>query len=267
MQRVSDHMPQSWMGIPIEADRVRDLSFFMLHESVDAGDLPMPWSGPSAIDMWLDAAEGDASGMALTSLLSRLLMPKFMHWGHTLAMGSSTMDYVDPRRDYDRELALDHPIIGAPMSQIYRSVSWGWPANPDRVEYNEPQPSDIETLLINGTLDFTTPFEQPTRDKLLSQLSHGRFVQLRDLGHTATFWHSQDQARARLLNTFLDEGRVDDSLYVYQAPVFKVRGLDGFFDRLLLILAAACIAVTGLLWLVIRAVRQRWRARRLQPVV
>jgi hypothetical protein len=35
-------------------------------------DAPVPLSGPAAIDLWLDAAEGDYSGMAMISLSKNL---------------------------------------------------------------------------------------------------------------------------------------------------------------------------------------------------
>lgn len=261
MRQVSDRMPTSWMGIPIDADRVRFLSFMMLHESIDTGAAPVPMSGPVAIDMWLDAAEGDASGMALTSLLGHLMIPRmFKSWGHFLAMGASSMDFLDSGRDYDYELRLDHAIIGAPGSRFFLGLAPGWPPHPDRAEYGEALHSDVEALLVSGTLDFTTPFEPPARDELMSKLPNGHLVLLREFGHTLTFWNSQREARERLLNTFFDEGRVDDSLYVVQPPAFEVEtGLDGSVRRLLTALAACTAVLALVLWLAIRAVRRRRR--------
>jgi hypothetical protein len=37
--------------------------------------VPVPLSGPAAIDMWLAAEEGDASGMALLSMSRNLFLP------------------------------------------------------------------------------------------------------------------------------------------------------------------------------------------------
>ena len=69
-----------------------------------------------------------------------------------------------------------------------------------------------ETLLIGGTLDFATPPQDATRE-LLPHLPNGHQVVLAELGHTTDFWSYQPTASSRLVNTFLDSGQVDDSLY------------------------------------------------------
>jgi len=62
MRHVSEDMPDRWLFIPIDAGGVKLLTFVMLMESVQPPGVPVPLSGPAAIDMWLAAAEGDASG-------------------------------------------------------------------------------------------------------------------------------------------------------------------------------------------------------------
>lgn len=261
LRRVSADMPRSWLGIPIDADFVKLMTFFALMESVRSGDAPVPVYGPGALDVWLDAADGDASGMALLSLVRRPIWPRLIgHWGHFLAMGGSTLDYYDPRRDYARELMPAGAVLGAPASLFNWSMTQGWPPSPARFEYNEVLPSDVETLLVSGTLDFSTPMRF-ARDELLPRLSRGHQVVLREFGHTATFWHSQDAARARLLNRFLDEGVVDSSAYVYQPPDFRVERGWGTLARLLLAAAIVMLFVVVALgfWLV-RLLRRRLRA-------
>src|SRR5579863_2420231 len=41
LRGVSAHMPHSWIGLPIDPDRVRFFSFFMLHESIDPKTAPL----------------------------------------------------------------------------------------------------------------------------------------------------------------------------------------------------------------------------------
>ncbi len=72
--------------------------------------------------------------------------------------------------------------------------------------------SDVETLLVGGTLDFATPPKFATQE-LLPHLRNGHQVVLAELGHSGTFWSYEPKASTRLLNTFFDSGRVDTSLY------------------------------------------------------
>jgi hypothetical protein len=94
--------------------------------------MSIPLTGPAAIDMWLDAAEGDASGMALASLLSSFMLPEMQEWGYFLAIGASAQDYLDPDRDYRAELNLSDAIIGVPFSRFLLGLVEGWPASNDQ---------------------------------------------------------------------------------------------------------------------------------------
>jgi hypothetical protein len=252
---VSGSMPTRWMGISIDPVAVRLITFFSLMESMQVAGEPVPMNGPAAIDMWLDAAEGDASGMALASFLSPFVLPGLLGRGHFLAMGASAPDYLDPTRDYAAELTSSNTAIGAPFSLLLWGLLQGWPVISDQ-SFGEAQDSDVETLLVSGTLDGSTPI-QNARDELLPHLTNAQHVIVRDQGHTETFWQSQSEARARLLNTFFDTGRVDDSLYEYQAPVFDV---DKSWGKMAKLLLAGSVFVLGmavsLVVVIIRKIRR-----------
>jgi pimeloyl-ACP methyl ester carboxylesterase len=258
LRGVSAQMPASWMGVPIDADRVRFLSFFMLHESINPKSAPVPLSGPAAIDMWLDAANGDASGMALVSALSHPVLPHLIKtWGEFLAMGAG--DYARLTPDQVDALTPKDPIIGAP-SRFFRELARDWPANADTGAYAALQPSDVESLVIAGTLDFTTPIET-VRSELMPKLSHGHLVSLAEFGHTVSFWRSQPAARDRLLDAFFDRGQADSSLYVRQPPVFQVaNGLSGLVHRMLMIAVLGAGVLVAAVWFAVRGLRRRKRA-------
>ena len=81
------------------------------------------------------------------------------------------------------------------------------------------QTSDVETLLIGGTVDFATPLEFATNE-LLPSLPNGHQVVLAEFGHSTDFWDYQPEASTRLINTFYDTGEVDDSLYTQRRMDF-----------------------------------------------
>ena len=101
------------------------------------------------------------------------------------------------------------------------------------------------------------------RDELAPKLTNGHHVTLPEFGHTETFWHSQDVARARLLGRFLDEGVVDATGYVHQPIVFEVeRGWDNLAHRLLAVVVAGSLLLLLLCGVLVRIVRRRSRSPR-----
>jgi len=257
MQQVSQNMPKRWLIFPIDDDKVKLFTFLMFAESIRAPGDPIGMSGPNAVDTWLSAAEGDASGMALVSFLSNGFLPNFYTWGYTFAMGSGTDEYVDPHRDYQTELNPPDSIIGAPMSLLFWGMGMAWPDNPILEEYHQVQPSEVETLLESGSIDFMNP-PQAATEELLPYLTNGEQVILEEFGHGNTFWNSQPEARIHMLTTFYNTGEVDASHYEYQPLDFDVGGgLPGLAKTVLAVALAILFLLAVLAWAVVRGVRRR----------
>jgi pimeloyl-ACP methyl ester carboxylesterase len=256
MREVKENMPDRWMGFAIDKEAVQLLANIMFFESIQP-DAPVPLSGPAAVDLWLDAAEGDYGGMALISLSRNLFLPTLFTWGHFLSMGSSVDDYRDASLDYETYLDPPDALIGTPMSRFLYGFVEGWPAHTIDEEYFEVQPSDIETLLVSGSIDFSTPPQFAT-EELLPHLSNGEQVILKDIGHTESIWGSQPEARAHLVTTFFDTGEVDASLYEYQPVNFTVdRDWSGLMRILMAIIVAVIALVIALIGFSIYLVRRR----------
>jgi hypothetical protein len=132
-----------------------------------------------------------------------------------------------------------------------------WPASPDEKLYTRVQDSNVETLLIGGRLDVATPPQNGTRE-LLPHLSSGREVVLPDIGHSDDFWTYQTPASTRLINTYLDSGRVDTSLYVRTPVDFTPALGHGSIAEIVLGVMLGLAALT-VLSLVLMALRLRWR--------
>ena len=257
MRHVSEDMPDRWLFIPIDAGGVKLLTFVMLMESVQPPGVPVPLSGPAAIDMWLAAAEGDASGMALVSMSRNMFLPNLFVYGDLLSKAGSVDDFYDPARDYRTELNPPDSILGSPFSLFHWGMLHGWPNNLISEEYFQVQPTDVETLLISGSIDFSTPPQFAT-EELLPHLGNGEQVILKDMGHTETFWSSQAEARVHMLNTFFSTGDVDDSLYTYQPVNFEAGlGWPGLAKVLLGAVLAVIVLLVALVWFVFWWVRRR----------
>jgi hypothetical protein len=205
-----------------------------------------------AIDTWLAASEDDASGFWFTSLFAGAFFPGEFVWG----------EYAATAR-LDAQAAREYFSAGGRRSDLaYAATAFGWgegrmidawPATPDDDAYSDVETSNTETLLIGGQLDTATPPQWATRD-LLPQLPNGHQVVLSGFGHSTSFWEDQSEAGTRLVNTFLDTGQVDDSLYEPQSVDFTPEVTQpalgkGFAGAMV---GLAIITVLSLLWMAVR---------------
>ena len=210
MRKTAAHLPDRFWGLPISKNDARIATFYSLMESTSES---APLSAPMAIDTWLSAADGDASGLWFLSLLARMAFPESFTWGELAAVSRADTSAAD--RYFAKGADRGDSILGnAGTEFIYAGggLTHAFPPAPDAGEYTRVQDSDVETLLVGGTLDFATPPKFATQE-LLPHLRNGHQVVLAELGHSETFWSYEPKAGTRLLNTFFDSGRVDTTLY------------------------------------------------------
>jgi pimeloyl-ACP methyl ester carboxylesterase len=82
LRQANAAIPDRWFFLPIKKGNVRIASYFGLMESTAAAT---PYAGPTIIDMWLSAAEGDASGLWSGSFIADLFFSKLFVWPQSLA--------------------------------------------------------------------------------------------------------------------------------------------------------------------------------------
>jgi pimeloyl-ACP methyl ester carboxylesterase len=243
-------IPKRWGFLPIKEGNVRVATFYGLVESTSEA---APISAPMTLSSWISAADGDASGFWLQSLLADLAFPESFVWGEMAAMGQAD-DGAAQRYFSSGE---HHP--GSDFIWGGGELAAAWPDSPNDGEYDRVRTSNVETLLIGGALDFATPPQVATKE-LLPYLPNGHQVVLAGIGHSGSFWTEQPNASSRLINTFFDRGRVDDSLYEPMSVDFTpevtqtalAKGIAGAMVGL------ALLTVLSLLWMA-RRVRKRGR--------
>jgi pimeloyl-ACP methyl ester carboxylesterase len=206
----STEIPERWLFLPIKEGNVRAASHYGLMEStVEAA----PLHAPMTIDSWLSAAEGDAGGFWFQSLLADFAFPTAFVWGEMA--GAASLDaevanaYFAPERQ-PRESNVGYAATAFMFGG--GRLSEAWPVARDAGEYGEVRPSEVETLVVGGELDFAIP-PQVAREQLVPSLENGQEILLPGFGHSGDFWTYQPEASSRLINTFVASGRVDDSLY------------------------------------------------------
>lgn len=247
MREVSHNMPDRWLLFPINAGMIKMATFQSLGYTSQAA---------MAFDVWMAAAQGDYSGMALLTLAGPMMFAKATNWGDNAAKAVSSGDY-DSSRDYATEMNPPDSIIGAPRATMMDAWQ-GWPANRIPDEYCRVQASDVETLLVSGNIDFFTPAEFAT-DELLPALSNGQQVILSEFGHTSDVYSLQPEATRHLLNTFFATGKADDSLFVHHTVNFKAT--MSFPAMAKLIVAAIVLVITIVIAVVWFIARRAQRSR------
>ncbi|HEY7629664.1 MAG TPA: alpha/beta fold hydrolase [Thermoleophilaceae bacterium] len=245
------NIPDRWAFLPIKKGNVRIASFFGLMDSTSAAG---PISAPMTLNSWISASKGDASGLWFQSLMADLVFPKAFVWGDSASVGRTDADTA-------ARLYASKPdggsILGNPASDFVWAggqLTGAWPANPDENEYDRVRDSAVPTLMVDGTLDVATAPENATKE-LLPHLSNGHQVLLPGLGHTTDFWDYQPAASSRLINTYLDTGKVDESLYKFKRVDFSPGGSQGMFAKIVLLVMVvfAALLVLSMLWLPLRA--------------
>jgi pimeloyl-ACP methyl ester carboxylesterase len=163
-------------------------------------------------DAYVAAENGDYAGLAFMSVAYEQVIPTLTNWGDRISKAFSA-DY-DPDRDYLADMNPPGSILGSPLSMELPALNDGWPIQPIPQEYRTLRESKVETLLVNGSIDFSTPVENAR--ELLPFLPNGELVVLSEMGHSdGDLVLRQPEAMLHLLETFYLSGEIDESQFEY----------------------------------------------------
>ncbi len=229
LRRVNGRMPRRWLFLPIHTGTVKLAAFALLFESDTA---------VKVFDAYVAADRGDPSGLWFMSLLSGFVFPEMTNWGDNAAKAVSA-DY-DPARRYGDELMPPGAALGSPLARFLWAPAPHWPIRPMPEECRKLRESEVATLVLSGSLDFSTPAEHAQTD-LLPLLPNGVQVILAEAGHIGDLWRLEPAPVSRLLTSFLESGRADASLMHHRPIDFQVAW--GFPRLAKLALAGAAVVV------------------------
>jgi pimeloyl-ACP methyl ester carboxylesterase len=249
MRKVLDAIPHRWLAVPIDAGKVRAVTFSLLFQRSNA---------VKVFDTFIAAEKGDASGLALMSLAYDFVVPSLSVWGD-LASKAVSADF-DSSRNYSVEMdpTSDRPL-GSPMSKLlWGSLSCSnWPANRLPDEFRRLQQSDVETLLLSGSVDFSTPYEF-ARNELLPYLKNGKQIIFSECGHVGDIWYVNIENTRLILKSFYNTGIADTSLNTYSPISFKVKwGFPVIAKTSVGVVAAIAFLLTAAIVKFIRRHRKR----------
>jgi hypothetical protein len=87
-------------------------------------------------------------------------------------------------------------------------------------EWRKLRQSDVETLLLTGNIDFSTPAQFGA--ELLPYLKNGKQVVISECGHSADVLNPDVGNAAPMLKSFYDDGVVDESGNKYVPMKFDI---------------------------------------------
>ena len=253
MRSLSNGVPGRWGPFAIKPGNVRLATFYGLMHTTSKAN---PLTAPQAIDDWLSASHGDNAGLWLDSLFADQFLPAAQVWGDLPATGQLDNNFV--RQYY--AAGGDH---GSILRNQATDFLWAdgqllgaWPHSPEVDQYETVRSSDVPTLMISGDVDFATPAQFGTA--MLRWLPNGQQVILHNLGHTTDTWNYDKVGNAKLINTFLDTGRVDQHAIRARAMSFTASPSHGRFAIIVVSTLAGLAAVTLLaaVWLPLRQRRR-----------
>ena len=209
MQKVLNNIPRRWGLFSIDPGRVRMATFGMLYHRKTAA---------MAFDSYVAAEKGDYSGLALMSLAFDYVMPE-MVWGDVVAKAvSADIDYW--RKETPEN---ENRILGSPFNEFYwNPLNYGTlkiETIPDSLRV--PVQSDVETLLLSGSVDFANPPECATA--LLPYLKNGRQIIMSEAGHVGDLRYLQLDGTKALVAEYINKGIADTSKIKYVPMDFEVR--------------------------------------------
>ena len=227
MKKVLQNMPGKWFLFSINPGKVKIVTFAMLFHRGSAA---------MVFDSYIAAEKGDYSGLALMSLAFDFIFPDMGIWGD-MATKAVSADF-DSAKIFS-SVKCKNELLGSPMNKIM----WG-PMKYFHIPFNmipdslrSPVETEVETLILSGNLDFSTPAENGT--EFLPYLKNGRQVIISDAGHVGDIRYLQLDATNELISNYINKGIVDTSKIKYVPMNFNVN--EGFPD-----MAKAAFGLIGL---------------------
>ncbi|MEQ9423453.1 MAG: alpha/beta hydrolase [Cyclobacteriaceae bacterium] len=235
---VLDNLPDRWLIFPIDKGKVRVVTFAMMYHN---------HSALQVIDAYITAEKGDYSGIAALSMAYNFIMPDLMVWGEFFSKGM--IDY-NPTKDYRNEFSNSEYTLGSPLSELMMDVGEDWPTKQPVVGFSKLDTSDVQTLVLNGSLDFSTPHEV-IEDELIRYLPNSKLVIFNGLGHVADLLYKKTVIEG--ITNYYDFGEVN-----FTQTSFPVNfEIDNGFSKIVKIgLLMTTIITVVLLWVVYKLIQR-----------
>lgn len=205
------NIPERWTIFRLDADKIKAASFVLLYRKQGA---------VMVFDAYIKAAiKNDYSGLYLMQLAYDYLVPGMFTWGDLFNKGASA-DFVNDT-NFIKNLYTDKTKIGAPLSVLIWEGGNNWPDIRMDEKYRKVKKSDVETLMIGGNLDISTPPEYAT-EELLPYMPNAKQIILKNMAHVDDLMYLQKEAFDTMVSTYYNTGIVDIKAFTNDQTEFKL---------------------------------------------
>ena len=202
IKNVLSTLPVKWKKIYIDPAKVRFMSFIQLYTTYGATQI---------FDAFVAAENGDYSGLACMVMMFDMSPEMKTVWGD-LIMKGGTADYI-PGKDYISDTDSKENLIGAIHSKLFALVDFsGFHFKLIPEQYRKYDTSYVNTLLINGNLDISTPL--PNAQELIKYLPNGKLVVVSDYSHM-DIYRKQPEVFNSFIIEYFNSGKVNDQNFDY----------------------------------------------------
>ncbi|MEW6506109.1 MAG: alpha/beta hydrolase [Bacteroidota bacterium] len=239
MQKVLKDMPKKWLLFSINPGKVKIVTSALLYQRKTAA---------MVFDTFIRAEKGDYSGLALMSLMYNFVFPDMFVWGD-LATKALSADF-DSVKIFS---VVDQPseLFGSPMNKLlWEPLKYGqFPIEMIPDSLRTPRKSCVETLILSGSIDFSTPAEYGK--EFLPYLENGNQVIISEAGHVGDIRYIQKSAVEGLIADYINKGIVDTSEIKYIPMDFNVSfGFPTLAKTALGIMAVLTLLLTtSIIWI------------------
>lgn len=206
IKNVFKTLPRQWKHIRIDPDKLRIATFYLLYETETAA---------AVFDAYVAAENGDYSGLALIVMgYDEDIQSTSKHyWGDYLTKAVS--GGLDTTRNYETEMVPPGSVLGSPRDKLFWTAAsrGGWPVKHIPAKYRKLDRTDVETLIVNGSLDFSSPPDHIMETRPF--FKNGKIVIVPGMGHMEVI-KSPRQGFEHLVSRFYFEGVADTSKYSAQ---------------------------------------------------
>jgi pimeloyl-ACP methyl ester carboxylesterase len=244
IRKVLHTMPDKWFIFSLNPGKIKVVTFGMLFHRKSAA---------MVFDAFVSADQGDYSGLALMSMVYDYIIPSIGTWGDLASKAvSADMDSVR-LVSYSRE--NPDAILGSPMNDLsWKPLLYAHlPIQSIPQELRTLRSSDVETLLLSGSVDFSDP-PMAAKQELLPYLPNGKQIILSEFGHVGDLKYLRQATSERIITSYFNTGVADTSGIEYVPMNFQVSWGLPLIAKTVLITGTIVGAsvITGLVWLAIK---------------
>jgi len=209
IQNVLKTLPRDWKHIKVDPDKIKICTYWLLYETETAAMI---------FDAYVAAEKGDYSGLAFLSHSYEDEVGSREFWCEYFSKALSCG--LDTSRNLVEEMEPPGTIIGSPSAKLFLGAAsqGGWPIKPIPEKYRKMDNCEVETLVLMGNLDPSSPPEYI--QEIMPYFKKGRLIILCDMGHMDPC-NLQPEAFNHLGERYYSKGTVDTSKYVYNKINFK----------------------------------------------